>query len=158
MEFLMKKTLLFIFMAIIFLSPTVSRASEGGDTRSAESVARDLLEASGLKKMSAQAAERLVLLRKKAMPDIPEHFWEDFKREVRPKVLDEKIIPIYVKYFSIEEMKSLIAFYRSEIGKKFLSKIPQITKDSMQASREWNMELRQKLTEMLKKADLKKKE
>ena len=154
----MKKSSVFILMTLIFLSTAFYHPVEAGDAREAEVVARDLLEASGLTKMGEQTAKRLISLRKKSMPNIPDHFWKAFAKEIDPNELNERIVPIYVKHFSVKEMKALIAFYKSDVGKKFLGKLPEVTKESMAASRDWNNDLRMKLTERLKKADLKKKE
>ena len=43
-----------------------------------------------------------------------------------PKLLDAAI-PVYDKYFSDEDIKGLILFYQSPLGKKTLSVLPQIT-------------------------------
>jgi len=157
-SFLMKKSLFPVLLVLCLVFPLASQAAEKAEAESAEAAAWDLLEASGLTQLSERTVERLLLLRKKAMPNIPDHFWEDFKKEVDPNELNKLILPIYVKHFSVEEMKALTAFYRSDVGRKFLAKIPNVTRESMQVSRDWNAELRLKLTKMLKKADLKKKE
>jgi hypothetical protein len=52
-----------------------------------------------------------------------------------PKVTDEmmaEVVPLYARYFSPDEMKQLAAFYRTPIGKKSLSVMPQLMGEGMQ--------------------------
>lgn len=45
-----------------------------------------------------------------------------------------KIIPVYDKYYSQEELKGLIDFYRSPLGMKVMEVTPQILTEAAQAS------------------------
>ena len=46
----------------------------------------------------------------------------------------KQIIPVYGKYFTEEELKELLTFYKSQTGRKYLTLMPQIIQDSMKAS------------------------
>jgi len=48
-----------------------------------------------------------------------------------PQVMD-RIIPIYDKYYSEEELRDLLNFYGSPTGKKVISVTPNVMKDSLQ--------------------------
>lgn len=53
-----------------------------------------------------------------------------------PKLVDEtieKMIPIYAKYFTTAEAKQLTAFYKTPLGAKTLTAMPQVINDSLQA-------------------------
>ncbi len=50
------------------------------------------------------------------------------------EVLDQ-IAPIYEKYFSDDELKGLVSFYRSPLGQKLLLATPLIVQDSAEVSR-----------------------
>lgn len=52
-----------------------------------------------------------------------------------PKVADEmmaEVVPLYARYFSVDEMKQLAAFYRTPAGKKSLQVMPQLMGEGMQ--------------------------
>jgi uncharacterized protein len=52
-----------------------------------------------------------------------------------PKLVDEtieKMIPIYAKYFTTAEVRQLTQFYRTPIGAKALTTMPQVSTDSIQ--------------------------
>lgn len=48
-------------------------------------------------------------------------------------LIGNEMMPIYGKYFSHEEIKDLIAFYKTPTGQKSIELQPQISKDIMQA-------------------------
>ena len=53
-----------------------------------------------------------------------------------PKVVDESIermYPIYAKHFTAAEIRQLTAFYKTPVGAKTLSTMPQVINESMQA-------------------------
>lgn len=53
-----------------------------------------------------------------------------------PKLVDEtidKMYPIYAKYFTVAEIRQLVAFYKSPIGAKTLNTMPQAINESLQA-------------------------
>lgn len=45
-----------------------------------------------------------------------------------------QLVPIYDRYFTEEELKGLVTFYRSALGRKLLMVTPQIMQDSMETS------------------------
>jgi hypothetical protein len=62
---------------------------------------------------------------KQVHSDIPKSFWKKYKNEIVKENLEslKKImIPIYRKAYTSDEIKELITFYESPIGKTFLSK------------------------------------
>jgi uncharacterized protein len=64
-------------------------------------------------------------------------FRERLPQRVNFKELIEKIsYPLYDKYFTENDLKDLIAFYKSPTGKKTLSVLPALLNDSMQKSGE----------------------
>ncbi|HIE64628.1 MAG: DUF2059 domain-containing protein [Nitrospira sp.] len=152
----MRKTgsLLLMALALLFISHGPAKADEGGGK--AEAVARQLIESSGADQFGSRVIEQMVGLQQKRMPDIPDQFWENFKAGTNPDDLVLLIIPIYVKHLSVEEMQAIIDFYKSPAGERLLDKLPQITRETMNAGRQWGAELRMEMTRKLQETDLKK--
>jgi hypothetical protein len=48
------------------------------------------------------------------------------------KLMEDVSMPLYEKYFSETELKDLIAFYKTQTGKKTLTVMPQLMGESMQ--------------------------
>lgn len=94
-----------------------------------------------------------------ARPDVPGQFWQDFslefKRQASPDELMKAILPIYDKHFTHQEIRQLIAFYESPLGRKISTTLPEIQRESVEAGRSWgeqlgdrmHAELKQRLTE-----------
>lgn len=51
--------------------------------------------------------------------------------------LNEKIVDIYAKHYTPEDVKELLAFYNSPLGKKLTSKTQEITPEALNASTEF---------------------
>ncbi len=63
-----------------------------------------------------------------------EEFTDYLTKEVKSmtdNLINEHMLNIYDKYFTHEEIKSLIKFYKTPAGKKMISTMPDIQKDIM---------------------------
>jgi hypothetical protein len=54
--------------------------------------------------------------------------------EANEKRIYESFVPIYAAHFSPEEIRELLAFYRSPVGQKSLKETPKIAREAIQAS------------------------
>jgi len=91
---------------------------------------------------------------KPSKPDVTDEQWATLKKEVfdvEVAELNKQLIPIYKKHFTQDDVKALIAFYESPIGKKMAEKTPLITMESMQLSQIWGMGLFSKIQSYLDK-------
>lgn len=91
------------------------------------------------------------LKQNQAFSTIPEEFWTEFAKEAETsyKVLEEQIGEVYKKHFTSAEIKQLIAFYESPIGKKLVSEQPQIQTESYQLGTEWGRQLGEKVVKKI---------
>ncbi|WP_144391639.1 DUF2059 domain-containing protein [Pleionea sediminis] len=55
--------------------------------------------------------------------------------------LTKKMVKLYSKYFTHEEIKKLLAFYKTDIGKKTIKVMPGLLQESIFLSQEWADEL-----------------
>jgi len=86
---------------------------------------------------------------KAARPDIPDRALEVINREMiallkekmnTPGGLIDQWVHIYDKYFSHAEIKELLAFYQSNIGKKVIARLPKVLNESIVAGERWWVE------------------
>lgn len=47
------------------------------------------------------------------------------------KLINEDMVDVYDKYFTLQEIKDFTSFYKSKSGQQLLNKMPDITKDIM---------------------------
>lgn len=74
---------------------------------------------------------------------LPEDQKASVKKEVEATLpsLYEKIAAVMMKYYTHDDIKKMIEFYNSPVGKKIQTTTPKIVPDQMQAGQEWGMEL-----------------
>jgi len=94
------------------------------------------------------AFEQMVAQFKMKRADAPDEIWKEVRVQIFDKeisTLNKMLIPIYMKYFTHSEIKALIEFYQSPIGKKMTGTISPITNESLQISQKWIIGLGQKM-------------
>ncbi|MEI6310927.1 MAG: DUF2059 domain-containing protein [Bacteroidota bacterium] len=91
---------------------------------------------------------------KETYSEIPDKFWVDFQAEIEKTSetrLIDMFVEIYYKYFTEEDLKEIIAFYKTPIGKKLLQNNPAIIKDAMNIGKKWGEEIAEQVIEKINK-------
>ncbi len=60
--------------------------------------------------------------------------------EQMPQLL-EQMVPVYARHFTHDEVKGLIAFYRSPVGKKFVKEAPALAQEGSTVGQAWGESL-----------------
>ena len=105
---------------------------------------RHLLEINGSKEQFEMTSQQLIQQFKQQSHDIADSVWTVVKEDIIGpafRELTEKMIPVYQKHFTHEEIKALIAFYESETGKMRVKKQPVIQQEIMPFSQQWGRQL-----------------
>jgi len=87
-------------------------------------------------------------------PSIPDSGWTLLRKEVfdpEVDILFQKMVPVYKKHFTHEQVKELIGFFESPLGKNYMEGNAQITKEMVPVSQAWGMGLGQKINDYLTK-------
>jgi len=111
---------------------------------------RELLRVMGSLKSSEQMMDMMITSFKQNMPNVPIAFWDEFKKEVNLEELIEQMAPVYVKYYTDDELVQLIAFYKTPLGQKVTEKLPLINQDSFAIGQEWGKKIGEKAAARLK--------
>jgi uncharacterized protein len=121
---------------------------------------RRLLDLAGTKALMAQAMGQM---EKTTRPELEsslppgeyrerliEAFFVKFRAKFDVQKMVELAVPIYDKYFSLEEVQGLIRFYETPLGQKSISVLPQLTAELMEEGRQWGEDAaRQSMMEAL---------
>jgi hypothetical protein len=122
-----------LFLSIAFL--LIAQMTIAQDAR---------LKADVLKLISISAADaNIKIVKPQILNMIPENKKENFSKEFDasiPSLLD-KMANIYMQIYTADDIKAMIAFYESPVGKKMSEKAPELGQKSMQAGQEWSLEL-----------------
>ena len=140
----MKHLLLILFVSILAFNVNAQ------DNK--EKLIKEMLELSGASKMALQTMELMVSSFKKQMPSVANDFWNEFMKEANADELTNMIVPVYAKHYTEDELKELIAFYKTPIGKKMVEKLPQIAQESYGIGEQWGKALGEKVAAKLKAA------
>ena len=133
----MKKNIL----AIAFLVFGVfTNAQSSKDVKIAE-----LLETMGSTQAMKTSFEYMINYYKQNNPQISSEYWDNASKHVDYDELVQKLIPIYSKHFTEQEIVDLLNFYITSTGKKMIDKMPVILQESMEIGRKWGIELAQKI-------------
>ena len=83
---------------------------------------------------------------KASRPDLPEKTYRILSEEIN-KVVDEHmttkggfldmVVPIYAKHFNHKEIKALLKFYQTDLGRKTIKVWPLILQESMLLAQDW---------------------
>jgi uncharacterized protein len=127
-------------------SPAAASAKKSGIAPEKEKDIRRLLELVGTKALMAQAMGEM---EKATRPEIEsslpvgeyrekliEVFFAKFRQKFDLQKMVDLAVPIYDKYFSLEEVKGLIRFYETPLGQKSVSVLPQLTAELMNEGRQ----------------------
>lgn len=144
-------------VAVSFALCVAPLAHADGDAAKRADI-RKLLVLTGSAQIGAQVMTQMMTSMKQAMPQVPERFWADFQKEVKPEELGELIVPIYDKHLSREDVKNLIGFYETPTGKHFVAEMPAVTQESMIAGQTWGQDIGKRVMDRLQKESSAKKD
>ena len=83
------------------------------------------MEANGTKQIMTQNMEQI-------LASVPEERKAQFKDILDVDKIIEQLVPIYDKYYTEEDIKALVDFYESPVGKKQLQNTPDIMTEAVQ--------------------------
>ena len=80
--------------------------------------------------------------------DSSNEIYKDLRDEMIIDLID-KMVPLYKKYYSEDELMEAIKLFQTQIGQKIAESKSLILNESMQLSMQWGMEISGKLQEMI---------
>jgi len=124
---------------------------------------RKLMDVTGALQFGQMLSQTIVMQFSKALkaqrPDLPPEAYTILSEEVGKVVSEEmtrkggyvdQVIPLYGKYLTHDEIKGLLQFYGTPLGKKLVSVLPPLTRESMMTGQKWAQSLGPKLDARLK--------
>jgi uncharacterized protein len=109
-----------------------------------------LMQVTGAAQLGSQVANavagQVLAGLKQAQPNIPDRVLV-IAREVLDKEFAElfsgpqsmlhELVPVYAKHFTHEDIRGMLAFYDSPLGKKMIQSMPAVAQDSMAVGQRW---------------------
>jgi hypothetical protein len=100
---------------------------------------RQLITTAHLTDQALQVIEQALPAQRAANPRVPAAFWDRFLEQARARrgELEEGYIALYDRNFTTAELRGLLAFYESPIGKRFVEVQPVLMREGMAMGQEW---------------------
>lgn len=115
---------------------------------------RKLIKVSGQSQAMKQVMLSMIDQMRPVLKDLPDEFFEEFKKAALSEELPELLVAVYDRHFSHEEILQLIDFYQSPIGRAMVERQPLIQQDSMGAGQAWGARKAQEIMARLKERGL----
>jgi uncharacterized protein len=131
-------------------SPSAVGATSQTIDPAKEAEIRKLLELTGTVKMTRQVMAQMISNFRMQNSGVSSEFWDRFEKEMNLQELVDKMVPIYAKYYSLDDLKAVNAFYETPAGQRVLAATPQIMQESMQIGQDWGREVVNRLLIELK--------
>lgn len=144
------KNLLLVFAFLTVLMPVLHAQDPAPIAPEKRQEIEKLLKTTGVEKLIPQMMGQVINMLKAQAPGIPDEFWVKFQQKVDAHELIEKMIPLYDKYYTIDDLKAINAFYETPTGQKLLSAAPQIMAESMKIGQEWGAKIGAEAEEEIK--------
>lgn len=141
-----------VIVCLAVLSLPVTTNPEPKSPTIEEDIMR-MLEISRSGDVAIQILDQLIPTFEKLCSNAPESTWDNFKAEIDMNELFELIIPIYVKFYTQEEIQEIIKFYESPIGKKMIEVMPDMLGERMKAGQEWGRRISERLIKKLEEVE-----
>ncbi len=125
-----RKSLLILLFALTLLQLIASNCYSQEKTVIPEAkfkLLSELMEVNGTKNVLQQKIDAIIA-------SAPIENKEQLKKMLNIDGIIEVLLPIYNKYFHIDELQDLVKFYKSPTGKKLVEVSPQLSNEAMNAA------------------------
>lgn len=115
-----------------------------------EDQVRQLMEVVGLGKMLLQMNTQAVNTLQQSMPCVPTDFWQNYMNENQTQLFIGRLVPVWQRHFTSDEMSGLLKFYRSPLGQKVINEMPTTMAEANEAGQQWSHERSDQMVNELK--------
>ena len=112
---------------------------------------RQLMDVFGMNRMFQQMNAQMAGMMGQQLPCVPASYWSGFVDEQGMKDLTEKMIPVYQRHFTAEDIDGLLKFYSSPLGRTVVAEMPATMAEGMQIGRQWGEQRAQAMVAALQK-------
>ena len=134
---------------LLLLCTPLLLSAQSGDYRD---YLKQYFDASGSSETFKVAVKQTIGLMRGQANELDDSTWEELEGELLKASIDDLVdllVPVYQEHFTVEDLKEIIAFYESPIGKKLSAKTPLITQASMEVGAQWGAQLGEKVAEKI---------
>jgi uncharacterized protein len=158
MTLAVRRLLLPLLAVLVLVVGPMPRAGLAAEDETAD--VRQILEITGAEKniiamIDATLPQILALLRK-ANPNIPQDLIDQFQTDGRAEFVrslpqfTEQMIKVVTSVYTPDEVKQLLAFYKSPLGQKMIAQTPYIAQQGRAIGQAWGQQVGARVVEQLR--------
>lgn len=115
-------------------------AAQAASAPASEAQVRQLMDVVGVGKMLSQMNAQAVTTMQQSLPCVPADYWQNYMDANGSQQFIGRLVPVYQKHFTADELDGLLKFYRSPLGQKVINEMPTTMAEANQAGRQWSQE------------------
>ena len=96
-----------------------------------------LLEITGSLDMGQQMVDQIFAMQQNVQSAVPQEVWDEIRTELDMTRIRPVIVAIWARHFSHDDIRGLIEFYESPLGRKLVETQPAVMQESMAAGELW---------------------
>jgi hypothetical protein len=102
-----------------------------------EAEIRKMLKLNGTEKLMVQMKEQMLATFRQRQSSLPPEFWDRMDKDMDVHELLEKMIPIYDKNYTLDDLKAANAFYESPAGQRIIASSPKVMAEVGPIAKQW---------------------
>jgi hypothetical protein len=138
----------YLIKFLVFITIAISVHADVAIKSEKQTEIEKMIQLIGIKQMIDQMSAQMLTQLKTSNPNMPESYWTKVQIAMSAQSLLDKMIPIYDKYFTLEELKETNKFYSSPVGQGLVTKLPIIMQESSSVGKEWGAESIERLKQL----------
>ncbi|MEL6161713.1 MAG: DUF2059 domain-containing protein [Cyanobacteria bacterium J06627_32] len=96
-----------------------------------------LIEMTNASDVSVQVTETMFAQFRRALPQVPDEWWDSFIEKINASDINSLLIPVYERNFTDAEISAMVDFYQTPEGQSIIAKMPLLVEDSMAVGQTW---------------------
>lgn len=142
--------------ALLLLAAGRDALGQPGQPSEKERIIRRILEVTRTADAMLVTMEAALPTQRASNPNIPAVFWDRFIARARAErgALIDSIVPVYDRHFTVEELREVLRFYETPVGRRMMLAMPDIMRESMVVGQRWGFVIGQEIGEQLRKEGL----
>jgi hypothetical protein len=139
---------LLLFMAALFVCANASHGAAKPNAAKMKDI-RKLTRLMGADKMANQLVEQLMAALKQNYPKVSEARWKKIRKKASVNSFLNEVAKVYDRHLTHSEVRDLMAFFMSPVGRKFVSIQPKLFQESMEIGNRWGQRVTEQITKEL---------
>jgi len=144
---MIKKTIIISLLLIVCLTTFGQTDKEYSKTL------KKMFKASGTEESYTAVLKQMFTMFKQQYTNVEPVVWSDLEKEFQKTSLNDltkMLTPVYSKHLTLKDLKEIIVFYDTPVGKKLAKKTPLIMQESMQVGQQWGAKIVEDIMKKIK--------